>query len=243
MISKSEIKLIRALKSKKQRDKLNLFVAEGAKLVESFASSGLVVKKLYNLTTYSGTLSEQSEAVSESEMSAISSLETNSPLLGVFQKPNFHSEFSSPLLLALDDVRDPGNMGTIIRLADWFGVKTLFCSPTCVDVFNSKVVQSTMGSLANVNIVSQALSEVFEIAKQNGFWITGAEMDGTKLAEFKTDKKLLLVMGNEANGISAENQKFLDESITIEKATSSQAESLNVAMATAILLGSLRSVN
>ena len=117
MISKSELKLIRALKSKKQRDKLNLFVAEGAKLVEHFVANGLNAKNLFSLNTYSGDLKSQSQLVSEKEMKMISSLESNSPIIGVFEKPSFQSNFSSEIVMALDDVRDPGNMGTIIRLA------------------------------------------------------------------------------------------------------------------------------
>jgi TrmH family RNA methyltransferase len=239
MISKSELKLIRALKSKKQRDKLNLFVAEGAKLVEHFVSKGVVAKYMFHLDVYHGSLSSGSKAVSAKEMRSICTLESASPILAVFEKPKYKSDFSSNLLLALDDVRDPGNMGTIIRLADWFGISTLFCSPNCVDVFNSKVVQSTMGSLSNVNIIHQELNEVFNDVKEKGFYVLGAEMNGTALSDFKTTQKIMLVMGNEANGINLENQKFLDESVTIEKANTSEAESLNVAMATSILLGRL----
>ena len=239
MISKSELKLIRALKSKKQRDKLNLFVAEGAKLVEHFVSKGVVAKYMFHLDVYHGSLSSESKAVSAKEMRSICSLESASPILAVFEKPKYKSDFSSNLLLALDDVRDPGNMGTIIRLADWFGISTLFCSPNCVDVFNSKVVQSTMGSLSNVNIIHQELNEVFNDVKEKGFYVLGAEMNGTALSDFKTTQKIMLVMGNEANGINLQNQKFLDESVTIEKANTCEAESLNVAMATSILLGRL----
>jgi TrmH family RNA methyltransferase len=242
MISKSELKLIRALKSKKQRDKLNLFIAEGVKLVEHFASNAMVLKSVFHLESYNGSLKVESAIISEKEMRSICSLESASPILAVFEKPKYHADFSSDILLALDDVRDPGNMGTIIRLADWFGVSTLFCSPNCVDVFNSKVVQSTMGSLSNVNIVHQELAEVFKAARQKDYYVIGAEMNGTTLSKFETDKKILLLMGNEANGIHLENQKLLDESVTIEKAKSSQAESLNVAMATSILLGRLSSV-
>lgn len=241
MISKSEIKLIRALKSKKQRDKLNLFVAEGVKLVEHFVNHGLSSKHLFHVNGYSGSLLRDSKSVSEQDMKQISALDSSSPLLAVFEKPTFKTDFSSGLLLALDDVRDPGNMGTIIRLADWFGVKTVFCSPNCVDVFNSKVVQSTMGSLTNVNLISKDLSTAFAEAKKHEFYLVGAEMKGTALSKFKANKKVMLVMGNEANGISSEIQKLLDESITIEKAKTSQAESLNVAMATSILLGGLSS--
>lgn len=239
MISKSELKLIRALKSKKQRDKLNLFVAEGAKLVEHFVSKGVVAKYMFHLDVYHGSLSSESKAVSAKEMRSICSLESASPILAVFEKPKYKPDFSSNLLLALDEVRDPGNMGTIIRLADWFGISTLFCSPNCVDVFNSKVVQSTMGSLSNVNIIHQELNEVFNDVKEKGFYVLGAEMNGTALSDFKTTQKIMLVMGNEANGINLQNQKFLDESVTIEKANTSEAESLNVAMATSILLGRL----
>lgn len=241
MISKSELKLIRALKSKKQRDKLNLFIAEGVKLVEHFVSNGIVMVHVFHLGSYTGSLKSEGKTISEKEMQAISSLDSASPIIAVFEKPNFQVDFTSDVLLALDDVRDPGNMGTIIRLSDWFGIKTLFCSPNCVDIFNSKVVQSTMGSLSNVNIIRQELRDVFEEAKQKDFHVIGAEMDGTDLSKFKTDKKVMLVMGNEASGIHSENQKLLDESVTIEKAKSSQAESLNVAMATSILLGRIYS--
>jgi len=239
MISKSELKLIRALKSKKQRDKLNLFVAEGAKLVEHFVSKGVVAKYMFHLDVYHGSLSSESKAVSAKEMRSICSLESASPILAVFEKPKYKPDFSSNLLLALDEVRDPGNMGTIIRLADCFGISTLFSSPNCVDVFNSKVVQSTMGSLSNVNIIHQELNEVFNDVKEKGFYVLGAEMNGTALSDFKTTQKIMLVMGNEANGINLQNQKFLDESVTIEKANTCEAESLNVAMATSILLGRL----
>jgi TrmH family RNA methyltransferase len=242
MISKSELKLIRALKSKKQRDKMNMFVAEGAKLVEHYNTNNMVLKNVFHLESYGGDLWSEDKKVTEKEMQQISSLESASPILAIFEKPDFQVDFSSDIMLALDDVRDPGNMGTIIRLADWFGVSTIFCSPNCVDVFNSKVVQSTMGSLSNVNVARQELSEVFKEAKNNGIHVIGAEMKGTALSKFETNNRLMLVMGNEANGINPENQKLLDESITIEKAKTSQAESLNVAMATSILLGRLSSI-
>ena len=216
-----------------------MFVAEGAKLVEHFVSKGVVAKYMFHLDVYHGSLSSESKAVSAKEMRSICSLESASPILAVFEKPKYKPDFSSNLLLALDEVRDPGNMGTIIRLADWFGISTLFCSPNCVDVFNSKVVQSTMGSLSNVNIIHQELNEVFNDVKEKGFYVLGAEMNGTALSDFKTTQKIMLVMGNEANGINLQNQKFLDESVTIEKANTCEAESLNVAMATSILLGRL----
>ena len=239
MVSKSEIKLIRALKAKKQRDKLNLFIAEGVKLVEHFIDNGLVATHIFCSEAYIGALKERSNVVSIAEMKQLSHLDSASPVLAVFEKPSFKANLESNMLLALDDVRDPGNMGTIIRLADWFGVPTIFCSPNCVDVFNTKSIQSTMGSLANVQIVSKNLSEVFSLAKAEGFEIVGAEMNGTLLNDFERPSKLMLVLGNEANGISLKNQNELTSSITIAKAGSSKAESLNVAMAGAILLGKL----
>ena len=160
MISKSELKLIRALKSKKQRDKLNLFVAEGAKLVEHFVANGLNAKNLFSLNTYSGDLKSQSQLVSEKEMKMISSLESNSPIIGVFEKPSFQSNFSSEIVMALDDVRDPGNMGTIIRLADWFGVKTLFCSPNCVDVFNKAIASFLVMRLGCIRLSFLVMFEI-----------------------------------------------------------------------------------
>lgn len=239
MITNNEIKLIRALKNKKQRDKMNMFLAEGEKLVEHLSEHGLERHKLFCLESYAGVLKSEAQCISVKEMHKISALDSPSVLLGVFIQPKYEVSFSGDVLLALDDVRDPGNMGTIIRLADWFGVHSLFVSPQCVDVFNPKVVQSTMGSLSNVNVVKQPLDDVFRMAKSLNYKIIGAEMNGVLLSDFKVDGKVLLVMGNEANGIHSDNQKLLDQSITIAQAASSTAESLNVGTATAILLGQL----
>ena len=239
MISKNEIKLIRALKGKKERDKTNLFVAEGVKLVEHLLTQGIQQKFLFFSSAYRGGNLQIAQQISDAEMKQISLLDTASPLLGVFEKPKPRHNLKGNLILALDDVRDPGNMGTIIRLADWFGVKNILCSLNCVDIYNPKTVQSTMGSLANANIVSVKLDEKLIELKNEGYQIIGAEMNGTEMNVFAPPKNWVLVMGNEAHGIRPEIQEILNESITIKKAKSATAESLNVATATAIILGRL----
>ncbi len=239
MISKNEIKLIRALKSKKERDKTNLFVAEGVKLVEHLLTSGLQQKFLFFSSAYRGGYLEAGKPIRDAEMKQISLLDTASPALGVFEKPVQKYDVTGNLIIALDDIRDPGNMGTIIRLADWFGIAQLICSANCVDIYNPKTVQSTMGSLANVKIVSVNLNEKLTELKQYGYAIVGAEMNGIEMKKFAPPQKWVLVMGNEAHGISPEIKKLLNHSVTIAKAKTSSAESLNVATATAILFGSL----
>jgi len=239
MISKNEIKLIRALKGKKERDKTNLFVAEGVKLVEHLLTHGIQQKYLFFNSAYRGGNTHLGEQITDAEMKQISLLDTASPLFGVFHKPNKTTVINSNIIVALDDIRDPGNMGTIIRLADWFGVKSIICSQNCVDIYNPKTVQSTMGSIANVNITSVNLAEKLSELKKEGYKIIGAEMNGTDMKQFTAPEKWVLVMGNEAHGINEETKKELTQSITIAKSKSATAESLNVATATAILLGNL----
>jgi TrmH family RNA methyltransferase len=236
MISKNEIKRIRGLKAKKQRDKLNVFIAEGYKLVKHLLDYGIQAEGLYYLNEFKGELPQEAQPILPVEMKQISLLDSPSSVLGVFTKPN-PERIKGDFVLALDDVRDPGNLGTLIRLADWFGVDTILCSRNCVDLYNPKVVQSTMGSLANVNVVSSELEKDLEFLKKDGFEVCGTFMNGEALNSIEKPAKCVLVLGNEANGISESVESYSDRKITIAKAKNASAESLNVAMAGAIILG------
>ncbi|HZH69671.1 MAG TPA: RNA methyltransferase, partial [Flavobacteriaceae bacterium] len=152
MLSKSQIKLITSLRIKKHREKHNLFFAEGPKVVKELLESAFDAESIFATTSITGIAEEAITKISESELKKISDLKTPNKVLGVFSKPDSKELHLSGLTLILDNVSDPGNLGTIIRLCDWFGVENLVCSKETVDCYNPKVVQSTMGSLARVRV-------------------------------------------------------------------------------------------
>lgn len=247
MISKSQIKLITSLQQKKYRVKTGLFVAEGPKIIQDFLVSGLKMHSLY-VTDESHDLAETfrtsfgfSEVivqVSSTELQKISALKTANTMLAVFHQPKEKDASEKGLIVALDMVRDPGNLGTIIRLCDWFGVSQLICSNDTVDCFNPKVVQATMGSIARVSVVYLDLLSYVQSAKLP---VYAAVMDGINVYASQLPKEALLVMGNEANGISPEIASHIQHKITIPNfGAEHAAESLNVATATSILLSEFR---
>ena len=177
-------------------------------------------------------------AISESELQKISALTTPNTCLALFKIPAAVSFEEKGLIVALDDVRDPGNLGTIIRLCDWFGIKTLFCSEESVDVYNPKVVQATMGSISRVNIVYGNLEHLLSETKLPVF---GTFMNGKNIYNETLPKEGIIVMGNEANGISKPIENLISERIAIPRFGDLQAtESLNVATATAIILSEFK---
>ena len=240
MISKNQIKFVRSLHQKKFRDAHGLFIIEGPKLVGELLKSDFEVKFLYALESWEGNASVPIERISAAELERISTLKQPNQVLAVVQQPKAgqHPLANDELVLVLDDVKDPGNLGTIIRTADWFGVKTIFCSKNSVEVFNPKVAQSTMGSLFRVKIVETNLSELLEKAKAQQLPVYGAVLGGQNLNEAHFDGKGLLVMGSESHGIRPELRTFLTEEVTIPALGA--AESLNVAVATGIILAALR---
>jgi TrmH family RNA methyltransferase len=176
--------------------------------------------------------------ITEAALKRISALKTPNKVLAVFKIPASVKIVHKGLLLALDGIRDPGNLGTIMRLCDWFGVTQLVCSEDTVDVYNPKVVQATMGSLARVNISYINLEDFF---KESKLPVYGAVMNGEHVYETKLPEEAILLMGNEANGISENLLEFLSHEITIPRyGKLQQTESLNVAMATSILLSEFR---
>jgi len=237
MLSKNQIKFIKSLSLKKNRVQYQLFTVEGVKGITEFLKSDFAYEGIY--TTNDRLFSAYNPVViTAKDLTRISQLKTPNQALAVFKMPIERAIDSARLLVGLDAVQDPGNLGTIIRLCDWFGVQTLLCSKDTVDCFNSKVVQASMGSLARVHLHYVDLAEFLKTytGKVYGTFMTGATLYETAFQE-----EALLLMGNEANGISEDLQELIHERITIPQYGQLEAtESLNVATATAICLAEMR---
>ncbi len=238
MVSKSQIKLITSLAQKKYRYKHGLFVAEGFKTISELINSKFKLNRLFSLEADFGLEPDEVQKINEWELKKISFLKTPQAALALFEIPEEKIGEENNLTLALDGIRDPGNLGTIIRLCDWFGIKNLICSKDTVDCFNPKVVQATMGSLARVNISYCDLKSFLENSELP---VYGAFMEGENIYKSKTEEKAILVMGNEANGVSAEIEELMQKKISIPRfGALKETESLNVATATAILLSEFK---
>ena len=246
MINKSAVKYIQSLQHKKFRDEHNAFIAEGPKVVVEFLQYNIFeceqvycnVAGLLNLTDkikkkYANKIIE----VEDFELEKLSALNTANNLLGVFKKkPAFKSiNISNRLTLFLDDIQDPGNLGTIIRTADWFGIETIFCSNATADCYNPKVVQSTMASIGRVNILYGNVVE--ELQNHKNIQKYAAVLSGKDLSTFGKIKEGILIIGNESKGICPAVMELVNEKITIPKI--GKAESLNAAVATGIILYSV----
>ncbi|OSY86875.1 RNA methyltransferase [Tenacibaculum holothuriorum] len=237
-LSKNTIKLITSLRQKKYRQKHNLFVAEGVKVVNELLSSSLKIFKIYTTSIDVLQKSNNVELITEDELKKVSNLKAPNKVLGIFEIPSEKEIDTNNFIVALDEVNDPGNLGTIIRLCDWFGVKQLVCSKNTVDCYNPKVIQSTMGSLTRVNIV---YTDLISFLGKNNLPTYTADMDGENVYSSKLPEKAVLVMGNEANGISEEVNNVVQQKLTIPRfGNIQQTESLNVATATAILLSEFK---
>ncbi|WP_417856611.1 TrmH family RNA methyltransferase [Xanthomarina gelatinilytica] len=237
MLSKSQIKTITSLKQKKYRLQQGLFVAEGVKTINELLASQFSLLQLY--TTNSFKIDANLETVvSENELKKISFLKTPNTALAIFKIPEPKAINTNQLLVALDNVRDPGNLGTIIRLCDWFGIRDLVCNIETVDCYNPKVVQATMGSISRVNVSYLNLTDFL---KTTHMPIFGAFMEGDNIYKSQLPNKGILVLGNEANGISREIEQVITTKISIPRFGQLQStESLNVATAAAILLSEFR---
>ena len=238
MVSKSQIKFINKLAHKKQRDQHNLFVAEGHKVVQEFINESYQLHQLFtsDLSLFS---SQKAILVSQSEMKAMSALKTPSDSLAVFAKANEQSLLQSNFILAVDNIQDPGNLGTIIRLCDWFGIQDIVCSSGTVDCYNPKVIRSTMGSLARVQVLYKDL-QTWLMGMQN-HKIVATTMAGKSVYEYAFVLPMILVIGNEGRGLSKQIQELATDSITIPRF--GVAESLNAAMATGIIVAEARRKN
>ncbi|CAA0143044.1 TrmH family RNA methyltransferase [Tenacibaculum maritimum] len=237
-LSKNRIKLITSLQQKKYRQKYQLFVAEGVKVVKELLDSSLALEILFIVDSFAKDLPvddiDKTVIITEGELKKISALKTPNKVLGVFKIPEIVATKAKGLIVALDAVNDPGNLGTIIRLCDWFGIAQLVCSKDTVDCYNQKVVQATMGSLTRVQVNYLNLEEYLKKANLPVFI---ADMEGHNVYETKLPKESILVMGNEANGVSLKIKEIATHKIAIPRFGKTQeTESLNVATATAILL-------
>ena len=237
MLTNNHKKLVKSLLQKKQRDNHACFVAEGPKVIGEFIQAGFRLEHLFS-TDMTLFPQENTIQVNEKELKAMSSLSTPNACLAVFAIPSEKHLPDSGLKVALDAIRDPGNLGTIIRLCDWFGVTELVCSIDTVDCYNPKVVQATMGSLARVNIHYLDLNAYLT---ESELPVYGAFLDGESVYTHTLPEEGILVMGNEANGIGADIEEWVTQRISIPRFGELQAtESLNVATATAIILSEFK---
>ncbi|HZW63039.1 MAG TPA: RNA methyltransferase [Flavobacteriaceae bacterium] len=237
MVSKSQIKLITSLSQKKYRVQHQLFVAEGVKTIQELLNSSFELFLLFTTKPFNSDAKTEI-LITEKELQKISFQKSPNQALAVFKIPEPKPVPNDGLILALDSIRDPGNLGTIIRLCDWFGVTDLVCSETTTDCYNPKVVQASMGSLARVNLHYLHLENFIKEAKMP---VYGAFMEGENVYQSRLPERAILVMGNEANGITNALQAVIPHKITIPRFGAIQAtESLNVATAAAVLLSEFK---
>ena len=253
MLSKNQIKFVNSLKQKKFREEHNLFIAEGTKIVPELLNSSIVVKQVFATSEFlrSTNIASSIERfeIKATELERISALSSPNEVLAVCEIPKYELDSASlkdQLTLVLDDIKDPGNLGTIIRIADWFGIGNIVCSNETADAFNPKVVQATMGSIARIKTHYVSLTDFikFQISdfKQP---VYGALLEGKNIYSEKLSSAGLIVIGNESRGISEEVQKLITDKISIPsfshyKSGSGEAESLNAAIATSIICSEFR---
>lgn len=246
MISKNKIKYIHSLELKKNRRQENVFVAEGHKLVGDLL--GIFPCKYLAATEewwaeHPAVQADEKDIVTNEELSKASFLKTPQSVLAIFEQDHSLVDISvirKSLCLALDDVQDPGNLGTIIRLADWFGIEHIFCSPNTADVYNPKTVQATMGGIARVKLHYGSLTEL--ISQLGDTPVYGTFLNGDNIYTKDLSSNGLIVMGNEGNGISPEVEKLINQRLYIPNYPQDRetSESLNVAIATSVVCAEFR---
>lgn len=239
MVSKNQIKLITSLQQKKYRKEHKMFIAEGKKVIQELLNSNFELEHLFATQAFfKEIIASKTTIVDSNDLKKISALTTPNDCLAIFKIPNQRDINSTGLIVALDDIRDPGNLGTIIRLCDWYGISELVCSEETVDIYNPKVVQATMGSIARVNINYLNLSDFLD---KNELPVFGTFMDGENIYKTELPKQGIIVMGNEANGISEIIENNVNRRLSIPRfGDLQQTESLNVATATAIILSEFK---
>ena len=239
IFTRADIKFVKSLGERSFRYANKLFVAEGNKSVQDILTSGIKVSRIFCLESWFNhnylNLPKSIEItfIHQKDLDQLTTLKSTREVLaiGEMQTLWFNPKTLEGLALAVDTLQDPGNLGTIIRLADWYGIKTILCSEPTVDCYNTKTIQATMGSIGRVNIFYGDLAKWFSEA---ALPVIAAEMDGIAAREFTFPKNCILLIGNEGQGISKELKDYIHHSITIEKR--GNAESLNAAMAATILV-------
>jgi len=236
-MTKAEKKHIKQLQQKKYRNEYRTFIVEGWKSIKDFIIAGFIPENIYSTTENIGNLINfDIEKISRKDLESISLLKNPKDALAVFFQKEISKTPSKGIILALDNLQDPGNLGTIIRTADWFGIKDIVCSQDTVDCYNPKVVQATMGSLANIDIVYTDLPKFLSHANLP---VYGTFLDGKNVDEISFPSDAIIIIGNEGNGISQEIETPVTQKITIAKHPNAKAESLNAAIATAIVLSKI----
>lgn len=248
MLSKALQKRIASLENKKQRRESGLFVAEGSKTVLDLIAAGIVPEKVIATVNWlaENRLNAGVEVIEVEleEMKRISFQQTPQGVMGIFRQPQYETDTTIPqreLCLALDNVQDPGNLGTIIRIADWFGIENIFCSTGTADIYNPKTIQATMGAIGRVRVHYVDLPEMLASLKGKAP-IYGTFLDGEVVYTKKLEKHGVIVMGNEGNGIGDECSRHITEKLLIPSYPEGRAtsESLNVSVATAIICNEFR---
>jgi len=247
MISKNKVKFIISLQKKKTRDEENLFVIEGDKLVREFLRAKKQIKILAakpefikSLTPDMMNIAEETESVSYEELKKLSSLKAPHNALAVVVKPDTLMDINNifnQISVSLENVQDPGNLGTIIRAAAWFGIKDIVCSPDSVDLYNPKVIQSTMGAILHVNVHYTELNDFLLQAKEKNVPVFGTLLDGQSIYDNKLASKGVILLGNESKGISEDLMPLITQKIRIPGTGNSTPgiDSLNVGMAASIV--------
>ena len=239
MITRAEILDIKALANKQGRDDLGAFIAEGEKLVDEIRNSSLRIRRILQTKP----IFAEGELISEKEMERISQLKSANSVLAVVELPKHKLTLANPtknLVLCLDRIQNPGNLGTIIRLADWFGISDIVCSEDTADCFNPKVVQATMGAILRVRVHYTNLAAW--LASHKDACIYGTFLEGENIYNAELEKAGVIVMGNEGQGISAEVAKCVSHKLLIPPYPADRcgSESLNVAVATAVICSEFR---
>ncbi len=244
MISNSQRKLLKSLNQKKYRKKYKLFPAEGVKIVNEILFSALKIQSVFatadwlqdkSSKLFSSGIKEIVE-VDEVELKSISNLSTPNKVIALIEIHETEIDFSSDLILLLDSIRDPGNLGTIIRIADWYNVKTIICSEDCVDVYNTKVIQASMASIIRTNVHYKDLKQL--LTSQTSRHSYAAVLNGKSVHQLQFEKPSFLVIGNESSGINENIISMINHQISIPKF--GKAESLNASVAAGIILDNMR---
>ena len=252
MLTNNKIKLIKSLDKKRERVEAGCFVVEGEKMVRELLMSRFETIEVFAVQQYidelPANLKRKAEisAISERDLERISFLKTPNKAVALAKLPEKRTPADlRGLSIALDNVQDPGNLGTIVRTAAWFGIANVFCSPDTVDVYNPKVIQSTMGAIFKVNVTYCDLAELAATARKAGIPMFGTRLDGENLYAAKLPNDAIVVMGNESKGLSAEISALMDSNLKIPSYAppTSDMESLNVAVATAIVCAEFRRQN
>ena len=235
MITKNQIKLIKSLRSKKNRKQSGFFVAEGEKIVDELLKSDLEAVNIFSISEKYKNLKNYI-SINSTQLKQISNLKSPNKVLGIFKIPaNKEIDFNSNII-ALEEINDPGNLGTIIRLCDWFGIKNIICSENSVDCYNPKVVQSTMGSISRVSISYMEFDNLISSVSHN---TVAADLNGKSLKEHIFSKNQIIFFWNESNGFSQKVSSNIKNKITIQR-YNDNVESLNVASSVAIVLSELK---